>query len=80
MNAPGNPSKSKPHVIVMTAVPPQQSRLDEFHPAAVLLKPFPITALLQLIERVLNHTPSEQSSDDDTNEFAEGPESHHTSA
>ena len=65
MNAPGNPSKSMPHVIVMTAVPPQQSRLDEFHPAAVLLKPFPITALLQLIERVLKHMPTEQSSDDD---------------
>lgn len=42
-----------PAVIVLTAVRPAQSRLDEFHPAAVLLKPFPISALLRLVERVV---------------------------
>jgi DNA-binding response OmpR family regulator len=52
---------SRPRVIVITAVRPQQSRLDEFHPEAVLLKPFPIAALLQLIERVLKRVPGEQS-------------------
>lgn len=40
-------------VIVVTAVRPVQSRMDEFKPAAVLLKPFPIAALLQLVEREL---------------------------
>lgn len=43
-----------PRVIVVTAIRPAQSRLDEFRPAAVLLKPFPIVALLRLIERVLD--------------------------
>lgn len=42
-----------PHVIVVTAVRPAQCRVDEFQPAAVLLKPFPMGALLRLIERVL---------------------------
>lgn len=40
-------------VIVMTAVRPAQHRIDEFRPAAVLIKPFPIAALLRLVERVL---------------------------
>jgi DNA-binding response OmpR family regulator len=56
-----------PHVIVMTAVRPAQSRIDEFHPDAVLVKPFPIQALVRLIERVLASTPSQQ-------ETAEGEE------
>lgn len=43
----------RPHVIVITAVRPAQRRLDEFHPDAVLLKPFPIDALLRLVERTL---------------------------
>lgn len=42
-----------PAVIVMTAVRPQERRLREFRPAALLLKPFPIDALLRLIERVM---------------------------
>jgi CheY-like chemotaxis protein len=46
-------ARPTPRVIVMTAVQPAQSRLDEFRPAAVLLKPFPLQALLRLIERVL---------------------------
>ena len=67
-----------PQIIVMTAVPPQQSRLDEFKPAAVLLKPFPIAALLQLVERVLKHTPSEPSLDDEAGETSDDLESHQT--
>jgi DNA-binding response OmpR family regulator len=43
-----------PPVIVLTAVRPAQRRLDEFHPAAVLLKPFPIDALVRLVERVMS--------------------------
>lgn len=40
-------------VIVTTAVRPARCRLDEFHPDAVLLKPFPIEALVRLVERML---------------------------
>ena len=43
----------------MTAVRPAQSRIDAFHPDAVLLKPFPIEALLRLVERVLGRAPAE---------------------
>jgi DNA-binding response OmpR family regulator len=42
-----------PPVIVITAVRPAQCRMDEFQPAGVLVKPFPIDALLRLIARVL---------------------------
>ncbi|HEY7127160.1 MAG TPA: response regulator [Ktedonobacterales bacterium] len=41
-----------PPVIILSAVRPASSRLGEFHPKAVLVKPFPIEALLRLIERV----------------------------
>src|SRR5262249_41107147 len=47
-----------PAVIVMTAVRPHDKRLTEFHPDAVLLKPFPIEALLRLSERVLTKQPA----------------------
>src|SRR5215472_3380104 len=63
--ASGTRHESRPQVIVITAVRPQQSRLDEFQPVAVLLKPFPIAALLRLIERVLEHAPAEGSNTDD---------------
>lgn len=46
-------------VIVITAIRPPQCRLDEFHPAAVLLKPFPISALLRLVERVVEQLPAD---------------------
>lgn len=36
-------------VIVYSAVPPSAKRLAEFHPDAVLLKPFPMDSLLHLI-------------------------------
>jgi DNA-binding response OmpR family regulator len=42
-----------PQVIVLTAVRPVRHRIDEFKPAAVLLKPFPIATFLRLIDRVL---------------------------
>ncbi|MFI5273562.1 MAG: response regulator [Ktedonobacterales bacterium] len=45
-------------VIVMTAVRPAQRRRDEFHPVAVLLKPFPLDTLLRLIERTLLPVPA----------------------
>ncbi len=48
VNVPPNPP-----VIILSAVRPAPSRLGEFHPKAVLIKPFPIEALLRLIERIL---------------------------
>ena len=53
--------QTMPRVIVMTAVRPAQCRLEQFHPAAVLVKPFPIGALLRLIERVLKTIPRSDS-------------------
>lgn len=44
-----------PPVVVMTAVRPIQRRLEEFHPAGLLLKPFPIEALIRQVERVCSH-------------------------
>ena len=43
-----------PKVIVVTAIRPTPERLEAFTPDAVLVKPFPIDALLRLIERVLH--------------------------
>jgi DNA-binding response OmpR family regulator len=55
------PHTPRPRVIVVTAVRPVQRRLNEFQPAAVLLKPFPITALLQLIDRELAHDEGDEA-------------------
>src|SRR5262249_8572588 len=52
-------------VIVLTAVRPQDKRLTEFHPDAVLLKPFPIEALLRLSERVLKKQPAAREEGED---------------
>lgn len=49
------PARS-PAVVVMTAVRPAQRRLDELHPAGLLLKPFPIEVLIRLVERVLSRS------------------------
>ena len=54
-------SAPRPRVIVMTAVRPARSRLDEFHPDALLLKPFPLLVLFDLVERTL----ARQSGPDD---------------
>lgn len=43
----------RPAVVVIAAVRPVQARLDEFHPDAVLVKPFPIDVLTRLLDRVL---------------------------
>jgi DNA-binding response OmpR family regulator len=42
-----------PPVIVLTALAPTPQRLKEFHPEAVLLKPFPIDAFVRLVGRVV---------------------------
>jgi DNA-binding response OmpR family regulator len=47
-------AEHRPAIILATAVRPVQQRLNEFHPDAVLLKPFPISALVRLLERVLD--------------------------
>ncbi len=52
-DAPADAHARRPRVIVMTAVRPAERRLDEFHPAAVLVKPFPIEALARLVARTL---------------------------
>jgi CheY-like chemotaxis protein len=49
----GETGLHRPHVIVIAAVRPVQARLDEFHPDAVLVKPFPMDVLARLLERVL---------------------------
>lgn len=40
----------RPRTIVLSAVPPSSARVHEFAPVSVLEKPFPIDALLRLIE------------------------------
>jgi DNA-binding response OmpR family regulator len=40
-----------PSVVAISAVPPRQTRLSEFHPADVLLKPFAIDVLLRAVAR-----------------------------
>ena len=42
-----------PAVIVMTAVRPAQCCLDEFRPAALLVKPFPMDVLARLLDHAL---------------------------
>ena len=43
----------RPAIVLSTALRPVQCRLDEFRPDAILLKPFPIVALVRLLERLL---------------------------
>ena len=59
-----------PAFIVITAGRPAPSRVEEFHPAAILLKPFPIEALLRLIQRVLTAAPAEVAENDGEEERA----------
>lgn len=58
----GHDAVAAPKVVILATARPAQCRLDEFHPAAVLLKPFPIQALLRLIGRLLTGTPAEMES------------------
>jgi CheY-like chemotaxis protein len=51
-----------PAVMIITTVRPTRSRLEAFHPT-VLLKPFPIEALLRLIQRTLGTSPAELTGD-----------------
>lgn len=46
------PPPLTPRMVVVTTLRPPQARIDAFRPDAVLVKPFPIQALLRLIERV----------------------------
>jgi len=38
--------------VILSAVPPSASRVRQLHPVAVLRKPFPIDALLQIVQAV----------------------------
>lgn len=62
----GASNVTMPRVIVMTAIHPAQRRIEEFHPAAVLVKPFPIEALLRLITRVLAGAAPQREENDET--------------
>ena len=44
-------------VVVFSASPLAPSRIEEFQPAGVLLKPFPVDALIRLITEVANAAP-----------------------
>ena len=50
-------------VIVFSASPLAPSRVEEFHPAGVLVKPFPIDALETLLVRVLEAHEEEADTD-----------------
>lgn len=50
-----------PPVIVLTALRPMRRRIDEFHPAGVLLKPFPVDALVRLVGRVIHASHASQN-------------------
>ena len=64
--ATGESGLHRPHVIVIAAVRPVQARLDEFHPDAVLVKPFPMDVLARLLERVLaGHQRAPETSGED---------------
>lgn len=54
-----------PPVVILTALRPVQQRLDEFRPAAVLLKPFPIEALIRLVGRVTGDQQSRSTASDE---------------
>jgi len=41
-----------PAVIIYSAVPPSAKRVAEFHPDAVLMKPFPMDCLVDLVATV----------------------------
>lgn len=51
-------TETMPKVIIIAAMRPSQQRIEEFHPDAVLVKPFPLQALFRLIERVLSSAPA----------------------
>jgi len=48
-----NHATQRPPVIVISAIQPPRSRIEEFHPDGALIKPFPIEALLRLMARLL---------------------------
>jgi CheY-like chemotaxis protein len=48
--AAGTDNRSTP-AVVMSAVPPSVARLKEFTPLGVLVKPFPLDALLRVVDK-----------------------------
>lgn len=44
-------ARRRPRTVVLSAIPPSAARVREFAPVSVLEKPFPIDALLRLIEQ-----------------------------
>jgi DNA-binding response OmpR family regulator len=54
LNERGTPVRT----VVFSAAPPSRARIAEFAPYGVLHKPFPISALLSLVERAESPQPS----------------------
>jgi DNA-binding response OmpR family regulator len=50
-------------VIVLSAAPPSRARVREFQPFGVLYKPFPIDALMNLIQSALRETTRNRGAD-----------------
>ncbi len=48
------PDRMQMPVVVLSAAPISRSRIAEFEPTGVLVKPFPMDALLRLIEEAMN--------------------------
>ena len=48
-------------IIVFSASPLSPKRVEEFRPAGVLIKPFPVDALLRLITEATTRTPSRET-------------------
>jgi DNA-binding response OmpR family regulator len=46
----GAKSRSRLHIVVISAAPISQKRVAEFHPAHSFVKPFPIEALVRALE------------------------------
>ncbi|HLY30813.1 MAG TPA: hypothetical protein VKQ36_07275, partial [Ktedonobacterales bacterium] len=62
---------SRPKVIVVSALRPPPARIAEFHPEGMLVKPFPIDALLRLMERLLTTPSPMEEGEPESSEHAE---------
>lgn len=52
----GEESRRRLRIVVMSAYPISQKRIEEFKPASALQKPFPISTLLHAVEDVRTET------------------------
>jgi CheY-like chemotaxis protein len=59
-NEPAWRHEARPRVVVLACQRPAPCRMDEFHPDAVLIKPFPLRALELLVVRLLRGEAAEE--------------------